>query len=301
MSHYFLPLIALTLLACSPDPHHLAVVFPEAGGLKPGDNVTIRGLAVGQVTDVDLHPDGVVARLEIAPRFRTHLDAGAAFRIESERLVTGKMAVVVTPGDPPGAPLADGATVTGQGPPAGPIDAAKQALTETVDHAAAQGRGLGRALLDPDQLPPRAAGGTVDLDRPGEFRLRLLGVRVEATTADGAGWDSTSAPDLVVQVWVDERQVLLTPTAEDTLAVEFQDAASAPFALTGREAVRVKVLDADVSFNDEIGIVELRPTAQDARAGRRFRLAAGRVAELVLVVEEVPPPAPQGDAGVPAE
>lgn len=291
------PLLALTLLGCSPDPHRVTVVFPEAGGLKPGDNVAIRGLAVGQVADVDLHPDGVVARLEITPKFRDHLDAAATFRIESERLVTGKMAVVVVPGDPPGAPLPDGATVHGIGPPQDPIEAARQALTETVDHAAAQGRGLGRALLDPDQLPPRAAGGTVDLDRPGEFRLRLLGLSVEPTSADGDDWDATSAPDLVVQVWVDDRQVLLSPTAEDMLAIEFIDLISAPFALSGGEAVRVKVLDADVSFNDEIGVVELRPTAADARAGRRFRLAAGRVAEVALVVEEVPPPPNQGTEG----
>lgn len=290
-------------VGCTAEPHHLAVVFPEAAGLKPGDNVSIRGLAVGQVVDVDLHPDGVVARLEIAPRFRGHVDDAARFRLESERLVTGKMAVVVVPGE--GAPLADGATVRGEGPPADPIAAAKAALVETVDHAAAETRGMGRDLLNPDQRPPRASGGTVDLDRPGAFRVRLVALRVEATRADGDDWDTASAPDPVVQVWVDRRQVLLTTGVEDRLAVEWagDEAASASFALTGVETVRVKVLDADLSFNDEIGVVELRPTAADARAGRAFRLAAGRVAELRLVVEEAPVEAvaPAADQGVASE
>lgn len=288
----YFALLLLLLVGCSPDPHRVMVIFPEAAGLKPGDNVSIRGLAVGQVVEVDLHPDGVVARLEITPKFRGHVDDEAEFRIESERLVTGKMAVVVVPGK--GEPLPNGAMVDGLGPPADPIAAAKAALVETVDHAAAETRGLGRDLMNPDQQPPRASGGTVDLDRPGAFRVRLVGLRVEATRADGDGWDAGSAPDPVVQVWVDRRQVLLTTGVEDTLTVEWpgEAAVSAPFALTGVETVRVKVLDADVSFNDEVGVVELRPTAADARAGRAFRLAAGRVAELRLVVEEVPPAAP---------
>lgn len=287
-----LALLALALFACSEPPHAVRVIFPEAAGLKPGDNVIIRGLAVGQVADVDLHPEGVVARLEIGLRFTGHVDSGARFHIETEKLVTGKMAVVIAPGRPPGEPLPSGAEVHGEPPQAGPIDQAKAALTESIDHARAQAQGLGRAMLNPDHRPPVAAGGTIDLDRPGRYRLRLLSVRVEPTTADGSDWDTGSDPDLVLQGWIGDRQILLTPAAEDELSVEWpgDDALSAPFDMGG-ETLRVKVLDADVSYNDPIGVIELRPTPADARSRRRFRLAAGRVAELALRLEESTPPA----------
>lgn len=296
-----LVLFALALLACSDSPRHVAVIFPEAGGLKPGDNVSIRGLAIGQVRDVDLHPEGVIARLEISPRFVAHLGAGARFTIESEKLVTGKKAVVVQPGEPPGAALPEGAVVHGEALPPGPLEEARQVLEGSVDRAGDQAKGLGRALLDPDTLPPRAAGGTVDLDRPGHYRLRLISVRVEPTTADGSSWDSMGEPDLLVQAWVGPRQVLLTPTADDTESKTFGDEGiSASFELQPGQPVRLKVLDADVSYHDEIGIIELQPTPADARAGRTFRLAAGRVAELQLVIEEAPPEPlpPVADAGL---
>lgn len=291
-----LPVLLAT--ACTEAPHPLTVIFPEAGGLKPGDNVTIRGLAIGQITEVDLHPQGIIATLEITPRYRPHLDAAATFRIENERLITGKMAIVIEPGDPPGPPLPPGATIRGIGPPQDPLTTAHAALTDTVDHAAAETRNLGRALLNPDAHPPRATGATIDLDQPGHHRLRLLALTVEPTTPDGDDWDATSPPDLIVQAWVDHRQVLLTPTAHDTHTLDLtaDPPTSALFsltsALTATTTLRVKVLDADLSFNDEIGTIELRPTPADARAARRFRLAAGRIAELVLVIEEAPPPAP---------
>lgn len=286
------PLLALLLGACSDPPFVVRVVFPEAGGLKPGDNVNIRGLAVGQVTDVDLDPDGVAARLEIEPRFVAHLDDAAAFRIETEKLVTGKMAVVIVPGAPPGGPLASGAEMRGEPLADDPIDKAKAALQETVDHARDQAQGLGRAMLNPDHQPPVATGGTIDLDRPGRYRLRLHRVTVEPTMADGSDWDTGSDPDLVLQGWIGDRQVLLTESVEDALSMTWSGdgAVSAPFDLGG-EAVRVKVLDADVSYNDPIGVIELRPSPADARSKRRFRLAAGRVAELVVNLEEAPPAA----------
>lgn len=298
-----LALALIALAGCSDPPFVVKVLFPEAGGLKPGDNVNIRGLAVGQVTDVDLAPGGIAVTLEIKRRFVPHLDDRAQFRIETEKLVTGKMAVVVLPGSPPGGPLAAGAEMRGEPLAADPIDKAKAALQETVDHARDQAQGLGRAMLNPDHQPPVATGGTIDLDRPGAYRLRLHAVKVEPTMADGSDWDTGSDPDLVLQGWIGDRQVLLTESVEDELAVEWlADAAvSAPFDLGG-ETIRVKVLDADVSYNDPIGVIELRPTPADAKAKRRFRLAAGRVAELVVSLEEAPPaarPEPEADGGAP--
>ena len=288
----------VAVASCSDEPHAVAVTFSEAGGLKPGDNVTVRGLRVGQVARLDIHGEGVLVRLEIEPRHQKHLDDQATFRIDDERLVTGKKMVVVEPGS--GAPLKSGAVVAGQALSPGPIARAEAAAKRTVDHAREQTKGLGRVLLNPDQQPPRAVGGTVDLDRPGRFRIRLQEVRVYATTADGSDWDGPGAgePDLLTQVWVGSRQVLLTEVEEDVTRLRWKDAVSQPFDLGPDVQVRIKVLDVDVGVNDEIGVVELGPTPADS--GRVFRLAAGRVAELRLSLEPVKPSARQAAPKKPA-
>ncbi len=292
-------LTGLGLAACKDDPFRLGVVFPEADGLKPGDNVLMRGLQVGQVRDVDLHAEGVVAKLEIDPKFRRHIDGKATFTIDSEKLVTGKKALVITPGDPPGGALKNGAIVQGAASESDPIVRAKKALDDTVEHARDEASTLGRAITAPHTLPPRTAGDTVDLDPPGRFVVRLLKVRVHDLTADGRDWDGPGAgdADLVAQVWVDKRQVLLTNVVEDVHTAEWIDATSQAFDIGPDTTVRVKVLDRDVGYDDEIGIVELKPTRGDARTGRLFRLAAGRVAELDLKLEVAPAPEATADAG----
>lgn len=284
---------------CKDQPFSVEVIFPEAGGLKPGDNVTVRGLSIGQVADLDLHPEGVKARLEIAPRFVAGLDAAMTVSVADEKLVTGKRMVVVVPGDPPGPALVAGAVLKGSAAAPGPLEQARAVLSEgvgeaeaaldrSVKRASAEVSAAGRDLLNPDRRPPRAVGGTVDLDRPGNYTLRLDAVRVESTTADGSDWDGAGAgdPDLLVQVWVDDRQVYLSKVAEDVLEAEFTDALSAPFALEEQTRVRVKVLDVDVGFNDEIGVVAFTPAPADV--GRTFRLAAGRVAELRVTLQAAP-------------
>ena len=297
----FLFLIGLlpAFFSCSEKPFTVAVTFPEAAGLKPGDNVAMRGLAIGQVRDVDLAEAGVVVRLEIQPRFAHHLDDKASFQIEEEKLVTGKRRVAVVPGAPPGVPLASGATVAGAALPEDMIDRARGALKDSVQeaeaalkhsvaHARDQVKGLGRAVLDPDTQAPRTRGDTVDLDQPRHFRIRVLGVKVHATTADGKDWDSMGDPEIMVQVWVDERQVLLADGGS-ALAAEFEDAVSEAFDLTAETRIQVKVFDRDATLNDEIGVAELTPKPADAASKRVFRLAAGRIEEVWVTVEEVTP------------
>ncbi|MCA9543127.1 MAG: MCE family protein [Myxococcales bacterium] len=285
-------LVAVLAVGCKAEPFRVEVLFPETGGLKPGDNVTIRGLSVGQVSDVDLHPQGVVARLEIKPRYIKHLDDQAVFAIADEKLVTGKRMLTVTPGS--GAPLAAGAVVQGQAVPPGPLDRATKALGDTVDQAeqavnravdkvGGKAKTLGRDLLNPDRSPPRAVGGTIDLDRPGRFALQVQKVRVYATQADGDDWDELAGePDLLVQVWVGERQVLLAGPVDGVLEANWENLRSEPFELSPDAPIRVKVLDSDTSYNDEIGVASLQPGPEDV--GRRFRLAAGRIEELVVTL-----------------
>lgn len=288
-----LVLVQCGLVQCGDPSFRFDVTLPETGGLKPGDNVMLRGLAIGQIRDVDIEADGVVLSVEIKPRFRSHLRTDCAFRVAPERLVTGKMMLAVDPGSD-GEFVAAGARVAGHAPPTGPAAALTRALDDSVDYARDQAKGLAHAVIAPDDLPPRATDGTIDLDRPGGFVIRIESVRVARQTADGDEWDSAGGgpPDLVAQVWVGARQVLLTPVAEDTHAAQW-DTVSEPFDLASDSVVRVKVLDRDLGFNDEIGIASFAPTALDAAAGRQFRLAAGRVEELKLRVEPAttPPPA----------
>jgi hypothetical protein len=303
MKAWMLAGLCLGALACQPKATPIQVVFTETGGLKPGDNVTMRGLAIGQITDVDLHPNGVVAKLEIKPRYVRHLDQKAVFAIADEKLVTGKRMLTVVPGDPPGAPLEPGATVQGLPPSAGPLAEVKAALDDTVTQAertldrtvgkvSERAKNLGRDMLNPDRVAPRAAGGTVDLDQPGRFVLQLLSVTVHPTTADGNDWDGVGAgdPDLLVQAWIDDRQVLLSGKVEDVLTASWDDLRSEPFSLSEASTLRIKVIDDDVGYNDEIGIAELKPKAADV--GRQFRLAAGRIAELQVRLERAPEETP---------
>ena len=282
-------LLFVSLAGCRQTPFVLEVELPRTHGLKPGDNITLRGLAIGQVRDIDIDASAVVVRAEIKPRFKAHVREGCVFRVEPEKLVTGKMMLAVTPAAEPGAPLAPGARVRGISAAAGPIERLERTLTHGVDHARAQATGLGRAILSPDQHPPRATGATIDLDQPGAYLAYIESVRVYDQKADGDAWDSVGGggPDLLVQIWVDDRPVLVTPAVNNTLHAEW-DLPTERFPLRSKTTMQIKVLDRDMGFNDEIGVVTLSPTPADADIGRRFRLAAGRVAELRIRLERAP-------------
>ncbi|MBU0550417.1 MCE family protein [Myxococcota bacterium] len=288
----WLSLWVALVVACDEPSLRFGLHFEAAEGLKPGDNVMMRGIAVGQVLDVDLDGDGVLVKVEIKPKFKGKMDAAGRYWITSEKLVTGKKMVAVEPGEPFGRAVRQGERVTGLLNAGGALGSAKAAIQETVEHARGQAKGLGRAILHPDRSAPRGAGDTVDLERPGGFVLRLLSIRLKPTTADGKRWDLLGRPDLLIQVWAGQQQILLTDPLKDTLEHEWAALLTAPFDLAARPRVRVKVLDVDVRMSDEIGIVELEPTLEDAASGRVFRLAAGRIAELQLQVLPHAQPAP---------
>ncbi|MFN3199194.1 MAG: MlaD family protein [Bradymonadia bacterium] len=275
-------IVTTALSACSEEPVLFEVTFPETGGLKPGDNVVLHGLSIGQVRDIDIDTaqEGVVVKVEITPKHRPHLKEGVAFSVASEKLVTGKQMLVMQPAPAEAPALKPGSRIAGAALSPGPVDQIEDALKGTVVEAEHRVR----SLIHPDQMPPRATGATIDLDRPGRFVLTLHTVEVYTTQADGDDWDGMGAgdPDLVAQVWVNDRQVMLTEDSEEAFFAEWH-ADSEPFDLTkGQAEVLIKILDRDVSFNDEIGVITLSPTPADARSGRRFRLAGGRVKEAVI-------------------
>ena len=284
--------VAVMMTKTARDAFSVEVVFSNAGGLKPGDNVLIRGLAVGQVQHINLIQDHVIAVLSVRKSYASHLDENATFKIVSEKLITGKKSIVIVPGSPPGPKLIPGARVRGLSAEADPIQRAQKALDDsvaqagqtlkgTVDHAGDQARELGRAVLNPDRHAPRTTGATIDLDRPGQFLLQIHALKVHGTTADGSGWDTMGEPDLLIQVWVDRRQVLMSGPYKDRLGHHWKKPLKTePFDLTPSSLIQVKVLDVDTSYNDEIGVAELRPTSEDALRSRNFRLAAGRIKEI---------------------
>ena len=88
----------------------ITVLFPTVGGLGAGDPVRVRGISMGRVTEVALHPEGVQVRLRLQDEVELRDDADfllASAGIMGERMIT------VEPGQ--GTPLADLSQRTFQG------------------------------------------------------------------------------------------------------------------------------------------------------------------------------------------
>ena len=74
----------------------LTVVFPEVGGLAPGDRVTVAGLESGNVQDLGLMPDGKV-QVHIMVRKDILIPTDSRFSVASYGLI-GAKTVAVKPG-----------------------------------------------------------------------------------------------------------------------------------------------------------------------------------------------------------
>lgn len=74
----------------------LTVVFPEVGGLAPGDRVTVAGLESGNVEDLGLMPDGKV-QVHIMVRKDIKIPTDSRFSVASYGLI-GAKTVTVRPG-----------------------------------------------------------------------------------------------------------------------------------------------------------------------------------------------------------
>ena len=130
---------------------------------------------------------------------------------------------------------------------------------------------------------------TVNLDQPLPFVLLLKSVEVYPKTADNKRWDNLLAgkPDLILQVFANGHQVLVSKVRENTESAEWELLVSEPFSLSASNAsIEIIVLDKDLKDNDLIGKVSFKPTTQDAVENKMFTLAGGQVKELKVVLSE---------------
>ncbi len=91
----------------------LEVVFDDVMGLRDGDNVTLRGMAVGKVKSLALGPDGVVVRASLRLQPRLTADSSAEVVMAS---VLGGRALQIDEGAPSKEPVAPGTTLRGRPP-----------------------------------------------------------------------------------------------------------------------------------------------------------------------------------------
>ena len=128
---------------------------------------------------------------------------------------------------------------------------------------------------------------TVDLDAPLPHVLQVNSVEIYPKKADGKRWDSIGAggPDLLVQVFANGHQVLLSKVRKDSFATQWESLITEKFDLnTPNSTIRVVVLDKDLREHDTIGEVTFSPTVDHAKNNKMFRLAGGRIKELRVTV-----------------
>lgn len=90
------------------EPYRVSVMLPEAGGVLPGQEVTVLGRAVGQVADVSLAEGGVEIELEIPRQFE--VPATATVQV-LRRSPIGEQAVDLQPQDTDWTPAEPGAEI----------------------------------------------------------------------------------------------------------------------------------------------------------------------------------------------
>lgn len=87
------------------------IAFEDAENLKPGDSIYLKGVEVGEITDVDLEPDlEVRVGARVRERFRPHMKDHLRHVIVHDKFLFGKKALLLVPIGDPGKPL-DGASV----------------------------------------------------------------------------------------------------------------------------------------------------------------------------------------------
>ncbi len=103
-------------LAAQPARHRIYVQFKDAQGLKRGHKVLFRGVAVGEVTNVTLTPEGAVkTEVWLYEEHKSLIHAGATGRITQNSLVSvsGEKSIEMTNPSDQGSPIAAGTELQG--------------------------------------------------------------------------------------------------------------------------------------------------------------------------------------------
>ena len=137
-------------------------------------------------------------------------------------------------------------------------------------------------LVSISSLYAQSKHTTIDLDQPRPYMLQLISVEAYPKKNDGKDWDLLGAtgPDLFVQVFVDDHQVLLSKVHKDTFVSTWTHQVSQAFALTASSKIKIVVWDKDLKDDDLVGEPSFTPTLDQVKAAKTFRLEAGRVKEV---------------------
>lgn len=90
------------------------LTFDNAIGLVKDNPVTVAGVAVGSVSDIEVSPDQKAwVHVQLDPKVKLYADASAAIRAKS---LLGEKYVALSPGTPSAAPLPSGTRITAYTP-----------------------------------------------------------------------------------------------------------------------------------------------------------------------------------------
>jgi phospholipid/cholesterol/gamma-HCH transport system substrate-binding protein len=95
---FFVALFSLTDVGTFRGRYYATTVIENAGGMRNGDPVQMRGVNIGRVSSFNMVPDGVAVRLEIYNRYDIPEDSRVLVRSAG---LLGGMIVDVVPGDSP--------------------------------------------------------------------------------------------------------------------------------------------------------------------------------------------------------
>lgn len=95
---FLVALFSLTDVGTFRGRYYAYTIIENAGGMRNGDAVQMRGVNIGRVTEFRMVPDGVAVRLEIYNRYQVPEDSRVAVRSAG---ILGGMIVDVIPGESP--------------------------------------------------------------------------------------------------------------------------------------------------------------------------------------------------------
>ena len=141
-------------------------------------------------------------------------------------------------------------------------------------------------LSSPVRTPP--PGFTLEPPPPNDILyLRFEGAEIPARTRDGRQWDSLggAAPDPFAKLFVDGKEVIVTPVQSDTLAPKWPDQVRANYRIRRGAALRLEVWDSNPINHQPICVKELANLHDEASTEYPFEINCESGAIVRMVVE----------------